>query len=128
MDEMSIGFIAVQQSWSPDYMERRITEINLNRGDVSVVCWAANPAANGASMTALPVSQSAARPPVPGREVRAEETAAAAETESTDEVESIEEEAAEVEVEQAAEEPEEVATEEHVALARLRVRILALRR
>lgn len=61
MDEMSIGFIALQQQWSPDYMERRITEINLHRGDVSVVCWAANPAANGASLTALPVSEAAAR-------------------------------------------------------------------
>ena len=61
MDEMSIGFIAVQQQWSPDYTERRINEINLNRGDVSIVCWAANPAANGASMTALPVGEAAAR-------------------------------------------------------------------
>lgn len=69
MDEMSIGFIAVQQQWSPDYMERRITEINLNRGDVSVVCWGANPTTAGASMTALPVSQAAARPGA-GREAR----------------------------------------------------------
>lgn len=61
MDEMSIGFIAVQQQWSPDYTERRITEINLNRGDVSMVCWAANPSTAGASMTALPVSQAASR-------------------------------------------------------------------
>jgi HK97 family phage prohead protease len=61
VDEMSIGFIAAGQQWSPDWMERRITEINLNRGDVSVVCWAANPAANGASLTALPVSEAAAR-------------------------------------------------------------------
>lgn len=61
MDEMSIGFMAVQQQWSPDWMERRITEINLNRGDVSMVCWAANPAANGASLVAFPVSEAAAR-------------------------------------------------------------------
>lgn len=70
MDEMSIGFVAVQQQWSPDYTERRITEINLNRGDVSVVCWGANPTTAGASMTALPVSQAAARPAGPAREVR----------------------------------------------------------
>lgn len=69
MDEMSIGFIAVQHQWSPNYDERRITEINLNRGDVSVVCWGANPATAGASMTALPVSQAAARPGA-GREAR----------------------------------------------------------
>jgi hypothetical protein len=49
VDEMSIGFIATAQAWSPDWMERRITEINLNRGDVSVVCWAANPNAAGAT-------------------------------------------------------------------------------
>lgn len=70
MDEMSIGFIAVQQQWSPDYMERRINEINLNRGDVSVVCWAANPAANGASLEAVPVSEAAARRAGGGRERR----------------------------------------------------------
>ena len=69
MDEMSIGFIATQQQWSQDWMERRITEINLNRGDVSMVCWAANPAANGASLVALPVSEAAARGPA-GREAR----------------------------------------------------------
>lgn len=61
VDEMSIGFIATGQQWSPDFMERRITEINMNRGDVSIVCWAANPNANGASMTPLPVSEAAAR-------------------------------------------------------------------
>lgn len=61
MDEMSIGFIAAQQQWSPDWMIRRLTEINLNRGDVSPVCWAANPNANGASMMAVPVSEAAAR-------------------------------------------------------------------
>lgn len=49
VDEMSIGFIATGQQWSPDWMERRITEINLNRGDVSIVCWAANPNAAGAT-------------------------------------------------------------------------------
>ncbi len=69
MDEMSIGFIATQQQWSPDWMTRRITEINLNRGDVSMVCWAANPAAAGASMVALPVSEAAARAGA-GREAR----------------------------------------------------------
>jgi HK97 family phage prohead protease len=70
MDEMSIGFIATQQQWSPDWMQRRITEINLNRGDVSVVCWAANPNAAGASMAALPVTEAAARRAGAGRERR----------------------------------------------------------
>jgi HK97 family phage prohead protease len=61
VDEMSIGFIATQQQWSPDWMERRISEINLHRGDVSIVCWAANPNANGASLEAVPVSEAARR-------------------------------------------------------------------
>lgn len=71
VDEMSIGFIATAQQWSPDWVERRITEINLNRGDVSIVCWAANPNANGASLVAFPVGEAAARAAgTPGREVR----------------------------------------------------------
>lgn len=70
MDEMSIGFISTAQAWSPDWMERRITEINLNRGDVSMVCWAANPNTAGASMTAVPVSEAAARQAGGGRERR----------------------------------------------------------
>lgn len=70
MDEMSIGFVATQQMWSADWMQRTISEINLHRGDVSMVCWAANPAANGASMTALPVGEAAARVAGAGRESR----------------------------------------------------------
>jgi HK97 family phage prohead protease len=71
MDEMSIGFIALMQQWSPDWMERRITEISLNRGDVSVVCWAANPNAAGASLTAaLPVTAPGALAAGAGRERR----------------------------------------------------------
>ena len=69
MDEMSIGFIATQQQWSSDWMERHLTEINLHRGDVSIVCWAANPAASGASAVMLPVSEAAARAGA-GRESR----------------------------------------------------------
>lgn len=71
MDEMSIGFIALMQQWSPDWMERRITEISLNRGDVSVVCWAANPNAAGATLTtALPLTTAGALAAGAGRERR----------------------------------------------------------
>jgi hypothetical protein len=43
-------------------MERRLTAIDLHRGDVSIVCWAANPAANGATLTVpLPVTAAGAR-------------------------------------------------------------------
>lgn len=63
VDEMSIGFIVTKggQTWSPDWMQRRITEISLDRGDVSIVTWAANPNAKGASLEAVPVSEAAAR-------------------------------------------------------------------
>ncbi len=44
MDEMSFAFRVKAQQWSPDYDERRITEISLHKGDVSVVNFGANPA------------------------------------------------------------------------------------
>jgi HK97 family phage prohead protease len=69
MDEMSIGVVCTQQAWSQDWMTRRVNEISLNRGDVSVVCWAANPNAAGASMVGVPVSE-AARRPAAGQERR----------------------------------------------------------
>jgi HK97 family phage prohead protease len=47
VDEMSFGFRVVRQDWSPDYSERSITEVNLNKGDVSVVNYGANPATGG---------------------------------------------------------------------------------
>ena len=43
VDEMSFAFRVVRQQWSPDYDERRIDEVSLNRGDVSVVNLGANP-------------------------------------------------------------------------------------
>lgn len=43
IDEMSIGFRVTQQKWSPDYDERSMVELDLNRGDVSAVNFGANP-------------------------------------------------------------------------------------
>lgn len=43
VDECSFAFRVVRQQWSPDYDERRIDEVNLSRGDVSVVNLGANP-------------------------------------------------------------------------------------
>lgn len=40
MDQMSFAFEVTQQSWSPDYSQRRITEVRLY--DVSVVTYPAN--------------------------------------------------------------------------------------
>lgn len=44
VDEMSFAFQVVRQQWSPDYSQRDLVELNLNRGDVSAVNYGANPA------------------------------------------------------------------------------------
>ena len=44
LDEMSFAFMVERQAWSPDYSELRIDEVNINKGDVSVVNYGANPA------------------------------------------------------------------------------------
>lgn len=44
LDEMSFAFSVTRQKWSPDYTELRIDEVDLNKGDVSVVNYGANPA------------------------------------------------------------------------------------
>jgi HK97 family phage prohead protease len=46
--EASFKFRIVRGQWSPDYMEYRILEVDLNRGDVSAVNFGANPAASSA--------------------------------------------------------------------------------
>lgn len=43
VDEMSFAFRTVRQLWSPDYDQRDLLELNLNRGDVSVVNFGASP-------------------------------------------------------------------------------------
>lgn len=40
---MSFAFWVVRQSWSPDYLQRNIIEVDMDGGDVSVVTWPANP-------------------------------------------------------------------------------------
>jgi HK97 family phage prohead protease len=43
MDQCSFAFRTVSQDWSADRSERKITEVSLDRGDVSVVNFGANP-------------------------------------------------------------------------------------
>jgi len=43
VDEMSFAFQVTRQQWSPDFTQRDIQEVSLNRGDVSVVNFGANP-------------------------------------------------------------------------------------
>lgn len=47
LDEMSFAFWVVRQMWSPDYEQRDILEVCIDKGDVSVVNYGANPATGG---------------------------------------------------------------------------------
>jgi HK97 family phage prohead protease len=53
VDEMSFAFRVNDQVWSDDYTDRTITEVNLARGDVSIVSYGANPATVAALRAAL---------------------------------------------------------------------------
>jgi len=44
MDQMSFAFRVIRQEWSEDESERRMVEVSIDRGDVSVVNFGANPA------------------------------------------------------------------------------------
>jgi HK97 family phage prohead protease len=52
VDEMSFAFRVTRQQWSPDYDQRDILEVDLHRGDVSVVNFGANPATSVGAMRA----------------------------------------------------------------------------
>lgn len=43
IDEMSFRFIIVRGEWSPDFTQFNILETDINRGDVSIVGYGANP-------------------------------------------------------------------------------------
>lgn len=47
LDAMSLAFWVTQQSWSPDYDQRDIREVDMDGGDTSVVNWPANPGTTG---------------------------------------------------------------------------------
>lgn len=47
LTEMSFAFRVIRQEWDEDYVDRRITEVALDRGDVSVVRFGANPHTSG---------------------------------------------------------------------------------
>ncbi len=48
IDEMSFRFSIDAGQWSPDYTEFRINDANIQRGDVAIVGYGANPATTGA--------------------------------------------------------------------------------
>ena len=47
IDEMSFAFRTIRDTWSPDYDQRDMIELSLNKGDVSAVNYGANPATSG---------------------------------------------------------------------------------
>ncbi len=53
VDQMSFGFRVVRQEWSPNYEERALLELNLDRGDVSAVNFGANPATSVSAVRAF---------------------------------------------------------------------------
>ena len=53
MDQCSFAFRVLRQNWSDDHDVREITEVDLNRGDVSVVNYGANPKTSAAVRSLL---------------------------------------------------------------------------
>jgi len=50
VDEMSFKFMITSGSWSPDWMEYHINEVDIHRGDVAIVGYGANPHTAGAGL------------------------------------------------------------------------------
>ena len=46
VDQMSFAFRVLRQQWSPDYDQRDLQEVDINRGDVSAVNFGASPSTN----------------------------------------------------------------------------------
>lgn len=53
MNEMSFAFRTLRDSWNDDETERRLLEVSLDKGDVSVVNFGANPATHSELQRAL---------------------------------------------------------------------------
>jgi HK97 family phage prohead protease len=50
IDEMSFKFMIVRGSWSPDWTEYHIEEVDIHRGDVAIVGYGANPHTTGSGL------------------------------------------------------------------------------
>ena len=61
MDEMSVGFVCRRQQWSGDWMRRNVQEMDIHRGDVSIVVLGANSATAGATLTVPGLEAASAR-------------------------------------------------------------------
>lgn len=65
LDAMSFAFYVTRQTWSPDYDQRDILEVDLNGGDVSIVTHPANPATTGTTALRKSAANTLARSRVP---------------------------------------------------------------
>lgn len=75
IDQMSFAFRIVRGSWSPDFTEYRILEVDLHRGDVSAVNYGANPNTSIAARAKQALEAVAELPAPILREVAARATA-----------------------------------------------------
>ena len=66
LDAMSFAFWVTQQTWSPDYDQRDILEVDLDGGDTSVVTWPANPSTTGTTALRTQQARSLLRTSIPG--------------------------------------------------------------
>lgn len=86
LDAMSFAFWVTRQTWSPDYEQRDILEVDMDGGDTSVVTWPANPATTGTTALRKRQAQSLLRSKVPAllvqraRQERAADDTLSAET------------------------------------------------
>jgi uncharacterized protein len=86
IDAMSMAFWVTQQTWSPDYLQRDIHEIDIDGGDTSVVTFPANPGTGGTISMRRRQLLSLGRTDVPAlivKRARAERRAAGELTEGT---------------------------------------------
>ena len=80
LDAMSFAFWVTRQTWSPDYDQRDILEVDIDGGDVSVVTWPANPGTTGTTALRSAQAKALMRTRVPAliaQRARAEQRAGA---------------------------------------------------
>lgn len=78
LDAMSFAFWVTRQTWSPDYDQRDILEVDLDGGDTSVVTWPASPATTGTTALRKQAARNLLRTRVPaliGQRAREEQRA-----------------------------------------------------
>jgi uncharacterized protein len=86
LNAMSFAFWVIRQTWSPDYDQRDILEVDIDGGDVSIVTWPANPATTGTTDLRAQQARALMRTRVPAliaQRARAEQRAGKALSAST---------------------------------------------